>query len=333
MKILLKDGIRYLPYKYKDEDELERLLVEHSEIIFGADSVTFPKRKIKARSGIATIPDGFVLLINEKKWYILEVELASHPLYEHIVVQISKFNSAIKNQNTRKKLIDVFYDEIENNIQIKYKLEFNKITKELYKFLSDTLNKDPEIIIVIDEQTKELDEVCEGLPFRTTVLNFETYQREEIGVGVHIHSFDTLKDYVIKEQPQPRKIDKTKVKGKEYSEEHHIKGKPKEVLELYRTIDKFCRELDPTAVQKKFLARYVRYAHEKNIFCCVHLQKSGLRVWLKLNYLDLESPPEYVRDVSNIGHWGVGDVELAIDSLERFQNAKFLIQKSFEENK
>jgi len=66
---------------------------------------------------------------------------------------------------------------------------------------------------------------------------------------------------------------------------------------------------------------------------CVHLQKSGLRVWLKLNYSDLESPPEYVRDVSNIGHWGVGDVELAIDSIQRFQSAKGLIQKSFEENR
>ena len=54
---------------------------------------------------------------------------------------------------------------------------------------------------------------------------------------------------------------------------------------------------------------------------------------MKLKYSNLESPPEYVRDVSNIGHWGVGDVELAIDSLERFQNAKVLIQESFEENR
>jgi predicted transport protein len=30
---------------------------------------------------------------------------------------------------------------------------------------------------------------------------------------------------------------------------------------------------------------------------------------------------------------GVGDVELAIDSIQRFQNAKGLIQKSFEENR
>jgi hypothetical protein len=130
---------------------------------------------------------------------------------------------------------------------------------------------------------------------------------------------------------EPVPPERTKARGKEYSEEHHLKGKPREVIELFRTIDKFCRELDPTAVQRKYLATYVRYTHGKNIFCCVHLQKSGLRVWLKLNYSDLESPAEYVRDVSNIGHWGVGDVELAIDSIERFQSAKGLIQKSFEE--
>ena len=126
---------------------------------------------------------------------------------------------------------------------------------------------------------------------------------------------------------------RTKAGGKEYSEEHHLKGKPQEVLELFRTIDKFCRELDPTAVKRKYLAKYIRYTHGKNIFCCVYLQKSGLRIWLKLNHSDLENPPEYVRDVSNIGHWGVGNVELAIDSIQRFLSAKGLIQKSFEENR
>ncbi len=132
---------------------------------------------------------------------------------------------------------------------------------------------------------------------------------------------------------EPVPPERAKASGKEHGEEHHLKGKPQEVIELFRTIDKFCRELDPAAVQRRYLKWYVRYTHGKNIFCCVHLQKSGLRVWLKLNYTDLENPPEYVRDVSNVGHWGVGDVESAIDSLERFQSAKVLIQKSFEENR
>lgn len=122
-------------------------------------------------------------------------------------------------------------------------------------------------------------------------------------------------------------------KGNEYTEELHTKGKPQEVIQLFRMIDKFCRDLDISNVQRSCLAKYIKYSHVKNIFCCVHVYNSGLRVWLKLKYSDLENPPKYIRDVSNIGHWGTGDVELAIDSLQRFQDAKALIQKSFEQSK
>jgi len=128
-------------------------------------------------------------------------------------------------------------------------------------------------------------------------------------------------------------VQNKRARGEESSEEYHTKGKPQEVIELFRTIDKFCRELDPEKVDRKYLAKYVRYTHDKNIFCCVHLQKSGLRVWLKLNYSNLEQPAEYVRDVSHVGHWGVGDVEVPIDSLNRLQSVKSLIQKSFETNR
>jgi predicted transport protein len=122
-------------------------------------------------------------------------------------------------------------------------------------------------------------------------------------------------------------------RGKDYGEDHHVEGKPREVIELFRTIDKFCRELDPTTVQRRYLAKYVSYVHGKVIFCCVHLQKSGLRIWLKLHYSSLENPPDYVRDVSNIGHWGVGEVEIGIDNLEKLQISKLFIRQSFEENK
>jgi len=129
------------------------------------------------------------------------------------------------------------------------------------------------------------------------------------------------------------KPDMKRRRGKDYGEQHHIKGKPREVIELFRTVDKFCRELDPATVQRKYLAKYVSYMHGKAIFCCVHLQKSGLRIWLKLDYSRLENLPDYIRDVSNIGHWGVGDVEIGIDSLEKLQIAKSFIRQSFEENK
>lgn len=128
-----------------------------------------------------------------------------------------------------------------------------------------------------------------------------------------------------------RDVKTPKRKGKQYAESHHTQDKPQEVVELFRTIDKYCLQLDPNQVQRQYLAKYVKYRHGKNIFCCVHLQKSGLRVWLKLDYSHLATPPDYARDVSKIGHWGVGDVELAIDSLDKLGDAKVLIHKSFSE--
>lgn len=117
---------------------------------------------------------------------------------------------------------------------------------------------------------------------------------------------------------------------RDYPESHHTAGKPSEVVELYRALDKFCLDLAPTEVIRRHLAKYVSWAHEKHIFCCVHLQQSGLRVWLKLNPADIRDGPSFARDVSRIGHWGVGDIELAIDSMQRLREAEGLIRASFE---
>lgn len=136
--------------------------------------------------------------------------------------------------------------------------------------------------------------------------------------------------------PVSEKIGKHEIKhrrGKEYDEDHHIKGKPREVVELFRTIDKFCRELDPNTVQRKFTKYYIAYNYSRKIFCDVQVQKSGLLFSVKLNYSPLENPPDYVRDVSNVGHRGNGDVEIRVDNFEKLQVAKSFIKQSFEENK
>lgn len=193
MKILVKDGVKYLPYQYKDENELEELFRKQIEIIFGNKCLFFEKFKVKSKADIVSIPDGFIIVFDDEKWFIIEVELAMHPLYEHIVPQISKFNSAIKNLATRKKLIDIFYDEIESNIKLRYKFQTMGIKKELYKLISDIVNKNPEIIITIDRKTDELNEVCDNLPFSTKILEFKTYIREGMDLAVSIYIFDTVK--------------------------------------------------------------------------------------------------------------------------------------------
>ena len=118
--------------------------------------------------------------------------------------------------------------------------------------------------------------------------------------------------------------------SKEYGEDHHTRGKPKEVLELYETIDQLCLSLKPNEIEKRYLSMCVRYSYGKHIFCTVHLQKAGLRVWLKLKYSRIENPPAFARDVSNVGHWGAGDLEIAVTSLSQFREARQFIRQSFD---
>ncbi|RQW03054.1 MAG: hypothetical protein EH225_07615 [Calditrichaeota bacterium] len=119
-------------------------------------------------------------------------------------------------------------------------------------------------------------------------------------------------------------------KTAEYSENYHTQGKPHEVIELYRGLDQICQSLAPGQITKSYRAKYVSWSLEKRIFCCAHLQQGGLRVWVKTNPRDLDPSDSFARDVSKIGHWGVGDVELAINSLERLQDAEKFVRESFE---
>ena len=114
-----------------------------------------------------------------------------------------------------------------------------------------------------------------------------------------------------------------------YAETHHTDGKPNEVIELYRGLDRFCQDLAPGKVTRAYKAKYISWSLDKAIFCCAHLQQGGLRVWVKTDPKALGASVSFARDVSRIGHWGVGEVELAVNSLDRLRDAEAFVRKSF----
>ncbi len=60
-------------------------------------------------------------------------------------------------------------------------------------------------------------------------------------------------------------------------------------------------------------------------------EKMGITPAVEVDFLEEKGRIYLVaRDVSNIGHWGVGDVELAVNSLNRLEGAEPFIQGSFE---
>lgn len=203
--IFLKDGVRYTPYTYNSEKELEDMVIEHFKEIFGENAMFFDKQTMETEAGIKAKNDGVIISLDENKWYVLEVELATHPIYEHIIAQIAKFKNAHRNLKTRKKIVEALFHTIKKD-SVKSAIFESKI-KDAYKFLTDLIDSNPIIAIVIDSKTRELEEACDALPFSTKVIEFKTYRRENVGLGVHIHSFEPLfKKEITEPQVKPAEV-------------------------------------------------------------------------------------------------------------------------------
>jgi predicted transport protein len=105
-----------------------------------------------------------------------------------------------------------------------------------------------------------------------------------------------------------------------YTFEERLNGKSKKIQELIHIIREYVTGLDLAIeeVPKKF---YIAYKASQNIIC-VEAKNKNIKIFIKLRPSDIESPPNSFRDVSNIGHYGTGDVEFTISSEEEFDEIK-----------
>jgi hypothetical protein len=192
--IVLIDGVRYQLTTPDSEDSLEKTIQSNCQHIFGPDSFYFDiKRLIRTKAGVASIPDGYVIFFTpEPRWGIVEVELASHPIYDHLIPQLTKFNRGIEDSATRKQLVEVLYgifseDEVQK-VRLKQKIK----TGEVYKFISDLLSENPLIVVVIDQKTAELEEAVRDIRGDVKIVEFKTFRREGISEGMNAFVFEPL---------------------------------------------------------------------------------------------------------------------------------------------
>ena len=190
--MLLKDGVRYFPYEYSSEEELEKMVIEHYREIFGSDALFFESHIMNNSIGFSAKSDGLILSLNRKQWVILEVELAKHSLHKHIIPQITNFNIAIQQAETKAKLIENLTNVIKQDPD-KFALAQKSKIQDLTQCLKETIETLPLIAIVIDKKTPVLEPICKSLPFKTSVTEFSTFIRENT-LNVHIHSFEPLWD-------------------------------------------------------------------------------------------------------------------------------------------
>lgn len=106
----------------------------------------------------------------------------------------------------------------------------------------------------------------------------------------------------------------------------------KELTSLYEDFDAFAMTLGDDVVKNE-RQDYFAYRRLKNFACVeVHPNSKNLLVYLKLDPQTVEPGNGLIRDVSNIGHLGTGDVEVRISDRGSWELLEELTRRAYEEN-
>jgi len=97
---------------------------------------------------------------------------------------------------------------------------------------------------------------------------------------------------------------------------------------IFEAFRKAVLALDP-CVTEDFLNRYVAYKAETN-FVDVVPQVSRLRLSLNMRFADVIDPKGLCKDVSGVGRWGNGDVEVGLSKMEDLPYVVGLVRQSLE---
>lgn len=97
---------------------------------------------------------------------------------------------------------------------------------------------------------------------------------------------------------------------------------------LFESLDKRIMNLSP-AVKKEYKKMYVAYKLDTN-FVDVVPKKQRLRLSINMKFPDIIDPNGICRDITGIGRWGNGDVELFMEHKDQLDQVMEIVKQSFD---
>ncbi|CAN7233855.1 DUF262 domain-containing protein [Pseudomonas sp. LjRoot277] len=116
--------------------------------------------------------------------------------------------------------------------------------------------------------------------------------------------------------------------GQQYSIDEHPFLAAGPMRELFESLRSAVLELDP-CVKEEVLKLYIAFKAETN-FVDVVPQTRRLRLSLNMPFQEIDDPKGLCRDVTNLGRWGNGDVEIGLASKDELPYVVGLIRQSFD---
>jgi hypothetical protein len=197
---VILDGKLLSPFR-STEKSLEDAFIRNYRLVFGEDSLYIPIKKLIGQK-LRKVTDGLMLDKDEKgrgRFWIVELELASHSLDSHVQVQILGFLRALKDERSMRLLVRLVNDYIRTTdtseedegwadsfLEGPQKKVYPQ-RLDPYEYIDTVLHENCGIIIVIDKVQPELEEIVTSLsearPVR--VVEFSAFK----GEGKEIFTF------------------------------------------------------------------------------------------------------------------------------------------------
>jgi len=121
---------------------------------------------------------------------------------------------------------------------------------------------------------------------------------------------------------------RSKSASAEYTIDDHPHLLTPAITELFEAFRTQVLALSP-CVAEEFLKLYVAYKAETN-FVDVVPQAKRLRLSLNIDFSEINDPKGIAKDVTNLGRWGNGDVEVGLAKLEELPYVIGLVRQAFE---
>ncbi len=157
---------------------------------------------------------------------------------------------------------------------------------------------------------------------------------QQIGAGIELWKYRLFEnDCLLLEDihvsaPRKTKGDTpTKSETANYTWEYHEKKGTETTRDIARYVRDVCKGLSDS-VEEIHLKNYVAFRLAKN-FCCLVIRKQKVYLYLHLRPGDYEPEPGFLRDMSNIGHYGTGDLQVTLQKEEDVERARRLIEDAF----
>lgn len=191
----------------------------------------------------------------------------------------------------------------------------------------------PRVICIAESYNKFDLDTADILPINIELLRYRIYGESILYVEPENYQKVRISTSgIIKKAKQGKeKIERLQ---KIYSIDDHLAGINKQAVDLFQALREKILSLDESIIEEA-KAKYIAYKTSTN-FTDIHLQQSGVKIYLNVKSGQLNDPQSLARDLTKpkpVGHWGNGNYEVKLEKESDLEKVFALIKQSYDLNK